>query len=213
MIRFLMWDLGGTLFDTYPAMTGAFYAALSDYGIQGSPPQIMNLCRQSRAICAATLAKRYRLDPKELRQHFEDHYRRVSLDEQKPFPGVQEVCRYILERDGSNFIITHRHRSSLYQLLEAHQMAALFADTLTEDDGYPRKPDPTVYRVLVERHRLPLPEILAVGDRNIDTLAAQAAGLKTCLFGVLLPNAPKPDITVTHYDDLLHWLQNTSFEE
>jgi phosphoglycolate phosphatase-like HAD superfamily hydrolase len=56
MIRNIIWDVDGTLFDTYPAIAQAFKAALNDLGADASLDWIEGLARKSLGRCASTLA-------------------------------------------------------------------------------------------------------------------------------------------------------------
>lgn len=93
------------------------------------------------------------------------------------------MCQLIRSGGGLNLIVTHRRRAGLDRLLTTHQMADLFTDVISHDDRYPRKPDPGAFLTLIERYRLPRDESLAVGDRDIDILAAHADGLSAARFG------------------------------
>jgi phosphoglycolate phosphatase-like HAD superfamily hydrolase len=47
-IRNVVWDVDGTLFDTYPAISRAFRAALREFGQDASLGRIVALARDSR---------------------------------------------------------------------------------------------------------------------------------------------------------------------
>ena len=105
------------------------------------------------------------------------------------------------QRGGLNLIVTHRRRAGLDRLLTTHGLADLFTDIVGDDDGYPRKPDPGALSTLIERHRLPRGETLAVGDRDIDILAAHAAGLAAAHFGTN-PITTTPDVVLPDFGTL-----------
>ena len=77
-----------------------------------------------------------------------------------------------------NLVVTHRDRTSATSLLE--QLGLVPADLVCPGDGF-RKPDPTMHRLLVERHGLDPAECLGVGDRALDAEAARAAGMAAVL--------------------------------
>ena len=74
-------------------------------------------------------------------------------------------------------------------------------DILTRGDGYPRKPDPAIYEAMIERHGFRREETLAIGDRGIDVLAGQAAGVRACLFGSASDQVAA-DFTIADYAEL-----------
>ena len=201
MLHHLIWDVDGTIFDTYPAFTRAFGAVLSDLGIAASFDWISDLCRQSLHLCADTLAREFDVDVDDILREFQRHYAAIPPQDQPPFPGVIEVCAYVDAMGGQNFIVTHRGRQSLLRLLAAYEMTGYFADCLTSDDDYPRKPDPASFEALIQRHHLDREAVLAIGDRAIDVLAGRAAGVRTCLFGAVLPDL-QADYSIADFADL-----------
>jgi phosphoglycolate phosphatase-like HAD superfamily hydrolase len=185
--RNIIWDVDGTLFDTYPAVAKAFQAALNDLGKDASLDRIETLSKTSISYCVTTLANQCHLNEEVLGQAFGEHYDRTPPEEQPPFPGAIAICEYICALGGKNVIVTHRGREGTKELLAANKMAQYFAGCLTRDDGYPKKPHPAAFEAILKTHNL-LPEAtMTVGDRDIDILAGQAAGIFTCFF------SPKTD--------------------
>jgi phosphoglycolate phosphatase-like HAD superfamily hydrolase len=204
MIRYLIWDVDGTLFDTYPAFTKAFQAALAEFGASASLTRIERLTKISLSHCISTLAEEFGINSEVLGHKFGEHYAKVSPQEQPPFPDVITLCEYICFINGINVIVTHRGRESTHRLLTAHKMAPYFTEILAGDDHYPRKPDPTAFETVIKKHNFSLAETLAIGDRDLDILAGQAAGVRTCFFGPELDDEVKPDFTITDFADLHH---------
>lgn len=201
MLRNIIWDLDGTLFDTYPAFARSFQAALNDYGKDAALDQIERLARESLGSCASNLAQEYQLGTDDLVQKFEEHYDSVKPDEQPPFSGVVAVCEYICTIGGKNVIVTHRRREGTRQLLAAHNMLQYFTGYLTADDGYPKKPDPASFAAILGLYDLNPNETLAVGDRDLDILAGRAVGLRTCRFGSGTAGVAA-DWTIDNFDEL-----------
>jgi HAD superfamily hydrolase (TIGR01509 family) len=206
MVDCLIWDAGGTLFDTYPAVVAACQSVLKVYGIGVPEPELMALFRTTTDSALDTLAARYDLDREVFGTQFEAAYDDVPPEVQPPFAGVVDVCAYVVERGARNLIVTHRGRASLAGLLRAHGMGRLFSDAITGDDPYPRKPDPTSLLVLASRHGLEPGRCLAIGDRGIDVQAGRSAGMVTCCYG----GACRPqiaDFAIAHYEELCSWLR------
>jgi HAD superfamily hydrolase (TIGR01509 family) len=200
-----IWDFDGTLFDTYPAISASFLQALADFGASAPLPEIDNLARIEVFHCAAELAARFALPTDDLISAFGKHYVAVPLAAQPPFPGVREVCERIAATGGVNAIVTHRNAESALALLDAHGMRALFAEIVTRDDCYPRKPDPAAFLAILENQHLVPSKTLSIGDRDIDILAGRAAGTRTCLFHCG-PSETPTDLTICDFAELLEWL-------
>jgi HAD superfamily hydrolase (TIGR01549 family) len=209
MIRNIIWDVGGTLFDTYPAMTAAFLGALNEEGIAAPVDQVRSLAQVSQKHCAQILSQIYNLDEGDFWQRYKRRFEETPAAEQQPFPGVREVCERICTLGGVNLIATHRARGLVEQLLEVHRLSQLFAGILTTSDGYPRKPDPTMLNTLVVAHHLDRAQTLAIGDREIDITAGKAAILQTCLLGKH-DIGTQPDMRIDSYAELLEKLRTTS---
>jgi len=206
MIHFLIWDAGGTLFDTYPSAAFAFRKAINDFGNDAPVDWIEGLARRSLGYCTKALAREFGLDPADLKARFLFHYEAIPAEQQPPFPGVIDICAYICDVNaghclGKNFIITHRWRSSLLELLNTHHMLHYFTDYITMEDGYPRKPDPTSTNAIIEKYALEREAVLAIGDRNLDILAGQAAQIRTCFFDTEAHDA-QPDFEITDFREL-----------
>ncbi|MCD4739363.1 MAG: HAD-IA family hydrolase [Anaerolineae bacterium] len=205
MFRNIIWDVDGTLFDTYPPIARAFQAALNDLGENVSLKWIEGLARKSLGHCVSTLADKYQLNEENIVQEFKKHYSCTQPEENPPFPGVITICQYICANGGKNAIVTHRGREGTAQLLAANNMAAYFVGCLTRDDGYPRKPDPAVFEAILKAHHLKREETITVGDREIDILAGQAAGVATCFFGPETETIDA-DLVISDFRDLHRFL-------
>jgi len=202
MYRSIIWDLDGTLIDSYPAIARAYAAALAELGCQAPYAEIDALARVSLTLANERLAERCSLQTEALDAVFSRAYAAAGLASQPPMPYVLTVLQRVLALGGKNVIVTHRDRAGTLALLQAHDMTSFFSGILCGDDGYPRKPDPAVFRAALERYQLVPGETLAVGDRAIDIQGAQAAGLAACLYGAGLEGIA-PQVVVRDYRRLL----------
>ena len=85
-------------------------------------------------------------------------------------------------------------------------MASYFTDIVAADDDFPRKPDPSALLYLIQRHNIEPHSAIVVGDRELDILAGQRAGLKTCLFRGSFSDL-SPDLRIESYQELLKLLE------
>ncbi len=183
MIKNLIWDFDGTLFDTYPAFTQAFVSALAGFGHFVDQTYVLRLARIGLGHCTTKLATRYDLDVEDIMQAFQVDYSMIDFEKQPLMPGALDVCKFILSNSGVNVIVTHRGRKSTLALLRAHVVRDLFQDLITADDGFPKKPDPAGIEAIIQRNSLVKDNSLVIGDRNLDVEAGNAAGVRTCIFG------------------------------
>ncbi len=207
MIRNIIWDVDGTLFDTYPTFVACFQAALAADGHTASAEHITELVLVSITHCAHSLAAEFGMHPDEMVARFSDQYAQTSPASQPPFPHVLSVCKAICEAGGLNLVVTHRSLRSLKLLLEYHHLDVYISASLSAQDGFPLKPAPAMFIELVNRFSLDPAQTLAVGDRDIDIQAGAAAGLCTCAFGDPVRFA-NPDFTFQDYRQLLPLIGN-----
>lgn len=173
--RHLLWDLGGTMIDTYPSVDATLAGVCAAHG---SPVEVAEVSRLTRgsiggaieelggrlSISAAAFAEAYAA----LKQSWRKYPPPVM-------PGARALIARVRELGGLNLVVTHRDRGSATTLLQAHDL--LVDDLLCAPDGYPRKPDPAMYRTMLRRHGVTVDDCLAVGDRAIDAQAADAIGM------------------------------------
>jgi HAD superfamily hydrolase (TIGR01509 family) len=206
MIKNLIWDVDGTLFNTYPAFTLAFSKAMIELQAPAPLDKIDRLAKISLGHCARTLAADYSLPVETLEQSFDRHYSQIPAENQGPFPGVRAVCELIASRQGLNLIVTHRQLPSTERLLANHDLSGFFAEIVSAQDGYPIKPDPAMFQMLIEKYQMEPGETLAIGDREIDVQAGGAAGCLTALFGNN-PCPTPPDFQFSDYRKLMAFLK------
>jgi phosphoglycolate phosphatase-like HAD superfamily hydrolase len=183
MIKNLIWDLDGTLFDTYPAFTQAFVSALAGYGHFIDQTYVLRMARIGLGHCATKLATRYDLAEEDIMQAFQAKYSRIDFKKQLLMPGALDVCKFILSKSGANVILTHRGKKSTLALLRTHGVQHLFQDIITGDDGFPRKPNSAGMEAIMQRNNLVEDDSLVIGDRELDAEAGRLAGVRTCILG------------------------------
>lgn len=202
----IIWDMGGTLVDTYPEVDRALACAV--WGTDPSPEQLREVSRlRSTSIAHAidALSERHEVDRGVLDQAYSALKHRWASHPAPLMDGAAEVMTAVHAAGGLNLVATHRDRTSASALLDGLGLHP--DDLICAPDGYPRKPDPTMFQILMGRHRLRGPDVLCVGDRLIDVAAAAAAGLNGAL---LVPGGggppqglPKGSQVVSSLRDLL----------
>ncbi len=201
----LIWDLDGTLFDTYPAVAKGFQAAMAEAGHRVTLDDAYRRAKVSFSQAARSFATEFGLDSGALMTEFWRQYGRIPVADQPPFAGVVAILEQMVTTGGRNFIVTHRGRASTAEFLATFQLDYLFSDFTAGDDGFARKPDPAAYLALIERNAIVPAESLAIGDRRIDAQGARAAGLPTALFGSGF-SAEDADILFDDYGELRRWI-------
>lgn len=175
MFRNLIWDLGGTLVDTYPALDAVLAGVVTAQGGAIDVAEVARLTRRSTGEAIATLSGRFGIPEEAFRDAEAALKRRWERDPAPATPGAAALFADVRAAGGLNLVVTHRDRASATALLDG--LALRVDGLISTADGYPRKPDPGMYRVLLQENGLDAADCLAVGDRPIDAEAARAAGL------------------------------------
>lgn len=204
MAKNVIWDMGGTLMDTYPSIDRLLLATVEQKlaetrsGGASTPaaPSLRDIALLTRGgitRAIGILAKRYGIDPGATATAHEAMKRSWQATTPPPvMAGARATLAAVRERGGLNLIVTHRDRASAELLLARAGLA--IDDMICQPDGYARKPAPDMYLVMLDRHRLRPADCLTVGDRAIDALA----GLRAAVAPVLLetPGVPLDEVDI-----------------
>ncbi|MBN2305677.1 MAG: HAD-IA family hydrolase [Anaerolineae bacterium] len=200
--RFLIWDFDGTLFDTYPPLNRSIRQALVDFGGEATEAEVAALLSNTLAHALETLAAQCDQGVETFKEQVYHYWGQVGVEEYLPFPGALDICQRMIAAGGRNYLYTHRERETTLLMLNHHDALDLFADITTGDAGYPRKPDPTGFLAVIERHNLPKAATLGVGDRDLDIQAAHGAGIAGCLFNAQPGDGVTPEYVIGSLDEL-----------
>ncbi len=175
------WDYDGTLLDTYPVMTDAFVRACGEQGHVISPEDALSLLKRSLREAVAAASAEAGTDAERLYRDFRRIEALTPAEALPLIPGVRETLTALHAAGRRHFLVTHRDRAAL-RALEAHGLLGLFTGWVTEEDGFPRKPDPASVLHLVRVHGVSPDRAVMIGDRPLDVEAGRRAGLT----GILL---------------------------
>lgn len=201
MIRDIIWDFDGTLFDTYPSTVEAFSKALRENGIEEIKDNILNYLKISEGCAVSHFKDKYGLG-EVFTNSFKQHKKNIGPEAAKPFPFAVEVCKRIVELGGRNYILTHRGASTI-KILEHHGMLEYFQEVITKHNGFKRKPDPEGFLYLIDKYKINKSYALVVGDRDYEILGGKAAGIKVCLYNTNnIESTAAPDLYIDSLSEL-----------
>ncbi|MBB6453167.1 phosphoglycolate phosphatase [Salirhabdus euzebyi] len=178
----ILWDFDGTLFDTYPAYTKMFKQVLGD---QVNSEKIYEQLK----ISFSHAIRFFNLTEKQI-EEMDQLKNNIHPSEMIPFEGVEEVLQFA----NKNVIMTHKDRKGVMGILDHYGWVNYFADIVTSDHGFPRKPHTAAYDYLHQNHHIDL----AIGDRELDLIPAKDLGIQTCIFQNEQINA---DYYLSNYHD------------
>lgn len=188
------WDFDGTLFDSYPYIVDRFQRGACALGIETDREEVLALAKRSLVYLCEVLGERLGLDPAQLREAYRAHGDPQAYARIQPFEGIPALLEGIVSAGGRNYLYTHSGAEVLGALAR-HDLSRLFADHIISPNDFPPKPAPDALLAKLAEHRLAPARCAMVGDRDIDTLAGQRAGMAGVLFD---PDGYYADAPVEH---------------
>lgn len=182
-----IWDMDGTLVDSYPAIVPAAGETLAVFGVDLEPEEIhREVIASSVGALLERIARERGLDAAAMKADFA---RRNDgrIGDIRPMPHAKE-CLEALRRAGhQSFVYTHRG-ASCPAILRQNGLEAYFTEIVTALSGFPRKPEPDAILYLMKKYGLERDACFYVGDRSLDVEAAERAGIGSIL--LLDPQSP-----------------------
>ena len=173
-----IWDLDGTLLDSYEAILAAINQALRNTDVPFDKEAIR------RHILATSVKDFFEKIEKETGSNLKSLYQTALPQfsgEIRLLPGAQEVLDWAEEQGIQQFVFTHKDAEA-HPLLERLDLATYFQEVVTASDGFARKPDPEALYYLMDKYKLNPDQTYYIGDRLLDIEAALAAGIQSINF-------------------------------
>ncbi len=176
-IKNYIWDLDGTLFNSYPIMVNSIYKILC------SNCQIPIDFSKCKAIVKKSVLTAYQhYQPNMSLEEFQFSWKNLEkfqLNKITLFPYVKKLLYYLSSNNCRHFIFTHRDHESTLLLLELHKMKSHFIEIITADNAFPRKPNPDALLYLSHKYDLSYHNTIMIGDRTLDIDAANNANIQS----------------------------------
>ena len=180
--RAIIFDLDGTLADTFPLIVAAWNAAVTPHtGLTYSDADVIarfgipdpQMIRRELAGEAGERAV----------EVYHEHYLRRHAEFVRPFAGVTEMLEALRRRDIPLGLMTGKGRRSATITIEALGWSQMFRSVVTGDDVKEQKPDPSGPLAVARALDVAADECAFVGDSPADIGAGKAAGMITVAAG------------------------------
>ena len=175
------WDFDGMIADSYGCITLSMQNALQEFGVFVPFDELYRECKVSLYTAYQNHAKALGLEYSDLLKQYRLHEHALSHDHIHLYQGMKELLFMLYEQGAQHYLYTHRGES-VFPLLEKFGIYELFEDFVTSDKGFPNKPAPDALLYLMEKHQLDKNTCLMLGDRKIDVLSGNNAGMAGLLF-------------------------------
>lgn len=179
--RHLIWDLDGTLLDSYGVIVAGLHDALLEHGVDSDSGEIRRcVTRFSIGKWLGETSATYQIPREVLRERYlelsEGRYREIVL-----MPHAREILEGTARLGITHDVYTHRGRTTR-PVLEHLGILSYFREIITILDGFGHKPCPGALLYLMEKHRLDPEDTVYVGDRSVDIDCAWNAGIHSILY-------------------------------
>lgn len=185
MIRTIVFDLDGTLIDSYPGIRASLNYATRF-------PESKLCLRGLRKKIGPPISKIVnslwpKLDQKsseKILQRFRRHYDREGCLRSRMYPGARQMLAGIKKSGKKAFLLTNKPATATNRILHHLKIESFFVEVVCPDSVFPplgHKKEGAL--LLRQKHRLLSGETLLVGDSQDDMAAAAAAGFQ---FGIAL---------------------------
>ena len=176
MKKAVIWDLDGTLFDSYDVIVNSIYEVFQENGIRISWDKIRNYALQfSIKSLFQKISESYGISTEHLYKRYGEISRGKYL-EIKPMQNALEVLEQLRLRGVEQYVFTHRGKTTI-PVLENLRMRSYFREILTSESGFARKPDPDALHYLIRKYELAPESTYYAGDRSLDMECAVNAGI------------------------------------
>ena len=176
-----IWDLDGTLLDSYEAILSGIEETFNQFSIPYHKEKVREfILKYSVQDLLEQVGAERGLDAEMLNQ-----VRAQSLAEKNAqlvlMPGAREVLAWADEQGIQQFVYTHKGDNA-FTILENLDLAHYFIEILTNQSGFARKPSPEAGIYLLDQYELNPEQTYYIGDRILDVEFAQNSGIQSINF-------------------------------
>lgn len=205
MKKAVLFDVDGTLIDSWDFIFGAVKHALQKHGHDISEEVLVS------AMGGRPLLDYYKFllpkaDWEEIAKSHSD-YQQDKFDLGKPFPGVAKILKKLKSQGLLIAAISNRTRISLKTTLDRAEFSRFFDIVVSADDVKNPKPHPEHVQAALAFLKVEPDHSFMVGDTDHDILAGKNAGVKTIgvtygFFGKSIKDH-NPDFVVDDLEEIL----------
>ena len=176
-----IWDLDGTLLDSYEAILSGIEETYAQFSIPFDKEKVRAfILKYSVQDLLMQVAEERGLDVDKLNQ-----VRAQSLAEKNAqvilMPGAREVLAWANQKGIQQFVYTHKGDNAL-TILRDLGLDVYFTEILTSQSGFARKPNPEAASYLISKYHLKPECTYYIGDRLLDIEFALNSAIKSLNF-------------------------------
>ena len=176
-----IWDLDGTLLDSYEAILSGIEETFAQFTIPYDKEKVREfILKYSVQDLLVQVAEERKLDVEVLNQ-----VRAQSLAEKNAqvllMSGARQVLSWADQVGIQQFVYTHKGDNA-FAILRDLGLESYFTAILTSQSGFARKPSPEAATYLLDKYQLNPDNTYYIGDRTLDVEFAQNSGIQSLNF-------------------------------
>ena len=176
-----IWDLDGTLLDSYEAILSGIEETFAQFTIPYDKEKVREfILKFSVQDLLEQVAEERKLDAEVLNQ-----VRAQSLAEKNAqvvlMLGAREVLAWADQAGIQQFVYTHKGDNA-FAILRDLGLESYFTEILTSQSGFARKPNRESATYLLDKYELDPDNTYYIGDRTLDVEFAQNSGIQSINF-------------------------------
>ena len=176
----VIFDLDGTLLDTYVDLANCMNGILANAGYPVHPVEAYKyfIGEGLEALVRKTLPEEQRTEENikkyfaEIKKVYHDRWAETS----KPYDGIENLLAELEKLDIPFSVLSNKADEFTNVMIRTLLKQFRFSFIQGAVEGKPKKPDPTLGLELVKKLNVKPEEVLYVGDTNIDMMTAKNAG-------------------------------------
>jgi HAD superfamily hydrolase (TIGR01509 family) len=179
----VIFDIDGTLVDSFSAFTSVFNQGTSQFNLRPVSQQFLTQSLKKGANLAEMLRLVFPPQTDEslierCKREILEHFLKIEASEVKPFPGINELFRNLMDRGLRIGIATGRTSmpENEWDRFKRFGLEGFIDSIVTSREVARRKPAPDAILECAKRMKVPVENCLVVGDTEDDIIAARKAG-------------------------------------
>lgn len=177
--QLIIFDLDGTLVNSYPAIIASTNYVLKRLGVPAQSDAVIRRAvgRGDKELIASFVNKKNRTSALAMyRQHHRGSLRTKSF----LMPHARRLLRYLTRRGYRLAIASNRPRAFVDRILKHLRIEGLFESVLCKDQVAFGKPHPNIINRIIKQFKVCKQRVLYVGDMAIDVKTGKRAAVATC---------------------------------
>ncbi|MCT4613203.1 MAG: HAD-IA family hydrolase [Clostridia bacterium] len=178
----VIWDLDGTIIDSFYAIVGGIYNAAKENNIEYTKEYIYDYAKEYSSISMLEkIAAEAGVTLESVKKTFDYHFHGED-DKIELIGGAKEILEFVRDNSMINLSYTHRNDTS-YDILKRNGIEDYFTEIITSERGFKRKPNSDAVKYLIDKYDLDINNTFFVGDRKSDAACGNGAGIRSILLG------------------------------